>query len=193
MIRALLGGTFDPFHVGHLSLVNYILQQQLAAAVQVVPAGQSPHKQRPALPGRHRLRMAEAAFADQCSVTVDPREIERGGISYTVDTMAELCREFPQDSWLLVIGSDNIEAFFEWREPERLLDLADLLIFARDGWSGELPPKLATRAQVVLDFACPISATALRKELDRGRVPIDALPDVVTEYIVANKLYGLGE
>jgi len=189
MIRAVLGGTFDPFHIGHQTLVQYILQHSFADQVHVIPVGQSPHKQQPVESGRHRLKMIEIALGSQDMITIDSREIDRGGISFTVDTVKELYQEYPHDRWRLVIGSDNVEEFFSWREPERLLDMAEILIFARDGWQGKLPLRIVDRAQLVLDFACPISSTHVREKLASGRIPAESLARGVADYIADNALY----
>jgi len=128
MIRALLGGSFDPFHNGHLALVHHLLDGAWADRVVVVPAHRSPHKAHPVASGADRLAMARLALAGIAGASVDSREVERGGISYTVDTLAELSVANPGDQWRLVIGADNLSAFTTWRRWRRLLELAELLV-----------------------------------------------------------------
>ena len=190
MIRALLGGSFDPFHNGHLAMVQAILARELADLALVVPAWQSPHKAPAVAAAFHRLHMAELALAVQSQTEVSACEVERGGVSYTVDTLEELHSLNPQDGLCLAVGADNLDAFFNWRRPERILELARLIVFARGDWAGDLPEALASRATVVRDFEVPISATAVRAELAAGRWPEVEVPGPVMDYIARCGLYG---
>ncbi len=192
MIRALLGGSFDPIHVGHVALVRHILRHELAELVLVVPVWQSPFKDQATTPADHRLRMVDIALAGITDVRIDSREIDRGGVSYTVQTLGELAAEYPGDALRLVIGSDNLAKFFDWREPRRILALAEVLVYPRGDWQGTLPVELSDRAVVAAGFSSPASSTAVRRELHGGRLPGDALPDGVGEYIIAHGLYGFG-
>ena len=190
MIRALLGGSFDPLHNGHLALVAAVLERGLAEQVLVAPANRSPHKGSPVASGAHRLRMAELALAGIPGAEVWPAEVERGGISYTVDTLTELGRRWPADRFRLVLGADNLATFASWRQPEKVLAGAEVLVFARPGSRTTLPPELAGRAVVVSDFAVPVSATEVRANLAAGKWPADQVPAPVLAYIAAHGLYG---
>jgi nicotinate-nucleotide adenylyltransferase len=193
VIRALLGGSFDPIHAGHVAIVDRLLADALAAHVHVLPAARSPLKDRTTAPAAERLTMARLALGGRSHVTVDDREVRRGGASYTVVTLAELRAEHPADEWRLVLGSDSIADWDRWRQPERLLALATLLVVARGDWDGTLPPPLAAHAVIVRDFAHPASATEVRRRLAAGDLPRELLPAAVAEHILAARLYGLGE
>jgi nicotinate-nucleotide adenylyltransferase len=191
MIRALLGGSFDPFHRGHAALVNTTLSRRLAAHVLVVPAFRSPHKPPPVVGGQHRYRMAQLALAGLPSVMVSPLELERGGTSYTVDTLEELAGQAAGDSWRLILGADNLRDFHRWRAPQRILELAELLVFARSRCADPLPAVIAKRAQLVEDFQVPISSTAVRARLAAGERPVDWVSTPVLDYIREHGLYGV--
>jgi len=190
MIRALFGGSFDPVHAGHVAVVDFLLARSLADLVHVVPAGQSPFKElADAAPSRHRLRMLELALAGRGDVLVDDRELSRPGPSYTVDTLAELIADHPGATWRLVVGGDHARTFDRWRDHQRLLSLAEVVVISRGPLV--LGSPLAGRARVVDDFDHPAAATDLRRELAAGRRPAAGLlPPAVTEYIVAHRLYG---
>lgn len=192
MIRALLGGSFDPVHRGHVAIVERILADGLADHVHVVPAARSPHKDDATATAAVRLALVRLALAGHARVTVEDLEVVRGGPSYTVVTLAELAARHGDDPWRLIVGSDNLRELATWREPARLLALADLVVVARAGWDGTLPPVVGDRPVItVRDFDHPAAATAVRRELAAGRVPRDLLPDAVADHILAAGLYGL--
>jgi nicotinate-nucleotide adenylyltransferase len=190
MIRALFGGSFDPFHNGHLALVRHLLDGGWADRVIVVPTAHSPHKGEPIAPGPDRIRLARLALQDIGRAEVDGREVERGGISYTVDTLAELSVANPGDQWRLVIGADNLSAFTTWRRWRRLLELAELLVVARAGFGIEVPAEVPEGVVVVTEFDSPVAATALRKSLAVGRLPRSEVPAAVLAHIQSGGLYG---
>jgi len=190
MIRALYGGSFDPIHAGHVALMTMLRDRDLADVVHVVPAWRSPHKarRRPGAPPAARLDLVRRACGPLPGVVVDPREIDRGGTSYTVDTLCGLVAEHPADRWRLVIGADAATDFARWREPERLLALAEVVVIARGAVS--LPPLLLGRALVVGDFAHPASGTEIRAQLAAGVLPgPDRLPPAVATLILEHGLY----
>ncbi len=190
MRRALFGGSFDPFHDGHLAIIRATLARDLADMVVVMPAAHNPHKPEPSAAAGHRLRMAELGVAGLAAVEVSDLEARRPGPSFTVETLETLVRRHPGDAWRLLIGADNLAEFCRWREPERLLELADLLVFPRGGAAVELPPLLRGHATTVSGFACPAASTAVRAALAAGRCPPDLLPPAVREYIARHRLYG---
>lgn len=192
MIRALLGGTFDPVHRGHVAIVERILADSLAGCVHVVPAARSPHKEPADAPATARLAMVRLALAGRRGVVVEDLEVVRGGVSFTIETLTALAARHPGDPWRLIVGSDNLPELDTWRDPGRLLAWADLLVVARAGWDGGLPPLVAGHeVTVVRDFDHPASATAVRRELAAGRVPRELLPDAVADHILAAGLYGV--
>lgn len=189
MIRALLGGTFDPVHSGHAALVSRILDDGLADHVTVVPARLSPHKDSNDATGAERLAMVRLVFDPVDGVDVDPRELLRPGPSYTYDTLAALADEHPDDAWRLVIGADNLDGFPTWHRYRELLALAPLLVFAREGRTGTAPPEVPEeRIMRIPDFDMPMSSTGIRAMLVAGQEPA-GLPAVVLDHIRARGLY----
>ncbi len=191
MNRALYGGSFDPIHAGHVALITMLRERDLADVVHVVPAWRSPHKarRRSGAPPAARLDLVRRACEPLPEVVVDPREIDRGGTSFTVETLAGLAAEYPEDRWRLVIGGDAAADFPRWRAPEKLLEMAELVVVARGEVS--LPPLLQGRALVVGDFAHPASGTAIRADLAAGVLPgPDRLPPAVATRILEHGLYG---
>jgi nicotinate-nucleotide adenylyltransferase len=190
VIRALFGGSFDPIHAGHVAIVDLLLDRGLATVVHVAPAWRSPHKLAGATtPAQVRLELVRLALADRPHAVVEDREIRRRGSSFTVTTLAGLAADHPGDRWRLVIGADQAAAFRSWREPERLLALAEPVVVARGPL--QLDPLLAGRALIIDDFAHPASGTAIRGELARGRLPgPELLPPDVAARIQAAGLYG---
>lgn len=189
MRRALFGGSFDPFHDGHLAMIRATLARDLADLVVVMPAAHNPHKPAPAAAGEHRLRMAELGTAGLAAVEVSAFEAGRSGPSYTVETLEALARRHPGDVWRLLVGADNLAEFCRWRRPERLLELADLLVFPRGDHPVVLPGALGPHATVVTGFTCPAASTAVRAALAAGQRPVALLPPAVLDYIERHGLY----
>jgi nicotinate-nucleotide adenylyltransferase len=191
MISGLFGGTFDPFHAGHLALVRHLLDRDFVDRVLVVPAGRNPFRDSPVAAGEHRAAMARAALAGLPSVVVDDCEIRRRGPSYTIDTLRRLRAAQPAVRWRLVIGSDQLDDFARWREATRIVSLADaVLVIGRGGWDGTVPRLLCEAAIVVRDYRHPASGSRIRRELAAGDARPRDLPAPVAAYISAYGLYG---
>ena len=139
----LLGGAFNPPHEGHLKLARLALEHLALDELRFVPTALSPHKPDPGGPGAEaRLRLLEEAlvgFDPRCRV--EPLELQRGGTSYTVDTLEVLAEREPGHSWILLIGSDQLPGLPTWRRPERIFELASAAVALRPG-SPFLPPVL---------------------------------------------------
>lgn len=194
MIRALLGGSFDPVHTGHVALAAHVLGAGLAERIVVVPAWRSPWRDPPLADPDQRLAMCRLAFADLPPVTVDDREVASGRPVYAVETLTALAAEHPGDAWRLLVGADHLATFARWREASRLLELAELLVVPRAGvaahppadWSAELP---AARVLVAPPFDHPVSSSAVRAMLAAGGATGDLLPPAVAAYIDTHRLY----
>jgi len=134
MRLGLFGGSFDPVHYGHLLLAESCREQCRLDEVWFVPAATPPHKQTHALsPAAQRIEMLELATGGQPAFRVSRIEVERGGVSYTVDTLAALKAEDPQRELFFLLGADSLEDLPNWREPARILELATPIVVGRPG------------------------------------------------------------
>src|SRR5579884_1723014 len=130
----LFGGTFDPIHYGHLRTAFELWQELRLAEVRFMPTGSPPHREQPLASAELRLRMVQAAVADQQAFVVDDREVRRTGISYSVDTLTELRGEYPDRSLCLLLGMDAFLGLPNWHRWRDLLDLAHVCVATRPGW-----------------------------------------------------------
>lgn len=129
----ILGGCFDPIHHGHLRPALEVFERVGLAELRFMPVGEPPHRARPQAPAAFRRALVAAAIAGQPGFTVDDRELERPGPHYSVDSLASLRRELPGVPLCLLVGGDAFLGFETWREPERILDLAHLIVMQRPG------------------------------------------------------------
>ena len=144
----ILGGSFDPVHLGHLRLGAEARQAFRLDRILFVPAHQSPHKQDQALTEtRHRLAMLKIALQGQPGLEVSEIELKRGGLSYTADTLEALRAERPTAEFSLVLGADTFKYFGSWRNASQILSLGHLLVAHRPGHA--MPPALEFLADVL--------------------------------------------
>ncbi len=197
----LFGGTFDPVHHGHLITAQAARELLGAADVLFVPASRSPHKAqaRPAS-GADRLEMLRLAIAGVPRFGVSHVEVERGGASYTIDTLHALKATYPGKNFTLLMGADQLPKLYTWRNVRQIVRLAELAILARRGGTEAVFSQLReqwTDAEIrrfrdaLLETpGVDISATDIRRRVREG-LSIDFLtPPKVVDYI---KLHGLYE
>jgi nicotinate-nucleotide adenylyltransferase len=187
------GGTFDPFHRGHLEPVLAIRGEMQWDRVIYVPAWRQPFKaDRSTTSGYHRFTMAVLATSEDDTIDISPLELERGGISYTVETLQELHEIFPGATFDWIIGEDNVSQLLDWKHPDRLFALARFVVLARGGPapSPELAERVAAgRLIYAQNETVLISSTDIRKRVRAGE-SIDALVDPeVSRYIHHYGLY----
>lgn len=189
----LLGGTFDPIHLGHLALAESAREAFGLAGVVLVPAGQPPHKPGAVMaPARDRLRMVEIATDENPHFSVSTVEIERTGPSYTVDTVVCLRRQQPAVDWCLIVGSDALAEIPTWHDYQRLLSLVRILAAARPGTPLALPPEIDARSARIDLFYPPsleISASSIRQRIRDGLSVRYLVPTEVIAYLTARRLY----
>jgi nicotinate-nucleotide adenylyltransferase len=191
----LYGGAFDPPHLAHQALAQAFVQQASLDVLHVCPTAGAWHKARSLSAPVHRLHMTQLLFADMPRVQVDPREIERGGHTYTVDTLEALQRQYPQARLNLLIGQDQFEALATWHAVPRIEELAtvfvaDRIVQSRPEASGGRPSAILPDGYHALIWnPMAISATHIRERCLR-REPIDALvTPAVARYIDDHHLY----
>jgi nicotinate-nucleotide adenylyltransferase len=188
----LLGGTFDPIHLGHLRAAESAREILGLDLVAVVPSGEPPHRTGPRASPLDRFTMACLASAGHPQFTVWDVELKRSGPSYTVDTLAALHDERPGDELVLLVGSDTWPEMTGWHEPERLFALAEVAVMDRPGRSIEsvVAPFPGSRGVTrVGGPVLPISATSIRERVRRGESVRYLVPGPVAEYIARRRLY----
>ena len=199
------GGTFDPFHRGHLDPVLAVREQLQWDRVLYIPAYMQPFKQdRVTASAYHRFAMAALATEGHDALFVSPRELERGAVSYTVDTLTELRSEYPDARLDWIIGDDNLEKLHQWRSIETIAQLANFVVLTRQprttGFSpsmGGLQPALrpARHGTIVPaeNATVPTSSTEIRLRIRSGE-PIEELVGArVSRYIHHYELYRKGQ
>ena len=157
-----------------------------------VPAATPPHKQGHAdmAPAADRLALVRAAVARNERFEVSEVEVERGGTSYTVDTLRAVAERRPGADLALILGGDSLAGFPSWREPRAILDLARLVVYDRPGADlGDVPDWVLDRTQRVAGPLLDLSSTALRARIAAGRTVRYLVPDAVRAEIVARGLY----
>lgn len=130
----ILGGTFDPIHHGHLRVALDVLETLALDQIRFIPLSTAVHREQPEAGPDGRLAMLRAAIEDEPRFFADARELERGGQSYTVDTLESLRTEHPEAPLCLLLGGDAFNGFLGWREPRRILQLAHLVVMQRPGY-----------------------------------------------------------
>ena len=185
---ALLGGSFDPVHIGHLHVAEVVLASGRYDRVLFVPAHLPSHKPGAKLASTtHRLRMLRLATAGHPQFAVSDVEVRRGGISYTVDTVRELQASGTVGTRPgLVVGDDLGDELFTWREAATLFAMVDLLVARRRCE----PVKLSYPHHVLANHRLPISSSKLRRRVRAGQVIRALVPDAVDAYIREQRLYG---
>lgn len=193
----ILGGAFNPPHLGHLVCAQEALVQLELDRVVFVPVGDAPHRTLDDDPGPEaRLEMVELAMADDERFVTSRIEMDREGPSYTADTLEQLRAEAPDDELFLILGGDQAAALASWHEPEKVLERATLAVFERMSWGrnaiiikiGRMPG--AERVRYLDMPLIQVSSSSIRRRVREG-VPIRFLvPDKVVEYIATNELYG---
>ena len=191
---AIFGGTFDPIHLGHLC-VAWEASELLDAEVRIMPSGTPPHRPPPIASAAQRLAMLQVALRDQSRLTLDARELQRSGPSYTVDTMIELRVEQGERPIVLLLGADAFAGLPDWHGWRQLFELAHIGVLSRPGEQLQLPAELqeaisSRRVSVpaalstqpagkVIELAVTameISATRIRELIAAGREPRYQLP-----------------
>jgi nicotinate-nucleotide adenylyltransferase len=189
MKLGIMGGSFDPIHLGHLRAAENAREGLGLDQVLFVPAAEPPHKPKDTLsPARDRFAMVTLATAPNPAFLPSDQELRRPGASYTVETLEALHRERPADELFLIVGSDTLGEMSTWREPERIVALCTLAVASRP----DAPTGLAPAGARVVSLAgdgLRISASAVRALLRQGRSVRYLVPEAVADYIGKRGLY----
>jgi nicotinate-nucleotide adenylyltransferase len=200
MRLGIFGGSFDPVHYGHLLLAESCREQLRLDRVLFVPAGSPPHKQGHALtPAAQRVEMLSLATGGEPAFEVSPLEVERDGITYTVDTLERLALERPDAELFLLLGGDMFADLPNWRRPERVVELAVPAVVLRPG--APAPDFAALEAFASADRVAAawqsqvqmplvgFSSSEIRLRVSEGRSVRFRTPRAVEKYIHVQGLY----
>lgn len=182
-------GSFNPIHIGHLVIANAMLEEEAVEEVWFVVSPQNPFKEQKSLAHEFdRIDLVEVAIADHYQMKASDVEFCMPKPSYTADTLAYLIDKYPEDSFKLIIGGDNLSHFPKWKNHKYILDQFGLLVYPRPQ---SKPSVLDNHPQVKMVKApmMDISATYIRDQIKHNKSVKYLVPDVVVDRIKAKKLY----
>lgn len=185
----LFGGTFDPIHIGHTIVAEWIWDALGLERIIFIPNYIHPfHKRQGISDVRYRLRMLQLALADFPQFDISTLEIDREGVSYTIDTIRYFQKKYANTQLFLLIGTDNLNDFWKWKEPENILKEAQLVVYNRKGFS--VDPKFKKEKIVFLDTPhIEISSTEIRQRIQNNRACQSLLHPMVYQFIKEHKIY----
>lgn len=185
----LFGGSFDPVHCGHLLVAQAALEELSLSRLFFIPAAQSPFKpQSTPAPAAERLRMLRLALAGQARCEIDEQEIRRGGTSFTIDTVRDYARRFPEATLSCLIGGDHVSTLPAWREADQLAAMVEFVVIPRPGQPAAIFPR-PFRGRELVGFPLGVSSSAIRRRVSGGLSIHGLVPDTVAEAIRNSKLY----
>jgi nicotinate-nucleotide adenylyltransferase len=185
----LLGGSFDPPHTGHLLAASDAFEALALDRLTFVPASTQPLKAgRAAASPQQRLAMVRLLAGDDARFEVDPIEIDRGGLSYTVDTLTTLAARWPTAELFWLVGADVPRSFAKWRSPERIVELATVVVLQRVGEAPDLA-SMPGKPRCLTTRRVEVSSTEIRDRVRQGKSIRGFVPDAVAAYIQAERLY----
>jgi len=212
----LLGGTFNPIHFGHLRMAQEIADALELHEVRFIPAANPPHKNLPIVSAAVRSEMVQLAISDNPLFKLDTRELNRTGISYTIDTLISLRSEINAKhddgaALCLLMGTDAFVKFNTWHRWKEILSYCHIILVQRPTTSENQPPLAGDLAQLLQNHytenisdlssqnagfihmqnitALSISSTAIRSAFKVKQIPYYLMPEIVISYIIANRLY----
>lgn len=200
----LFGGSFDPVHVGHLKLVEQARMARKLDLIVFIPAAQNPLKQmQTSASARQRCKMLELALASNNKDCICTLELERTGLSYTIDTLKEFHIQAPEAEPFLIVGSDNLPNFHHWRHYDKILQLSEVVVVPREGFQRsdvmQLRENLPLSLLLLLEAAfiscstLPWAATDIRALIAAGAGWEAMVATEVAEYINREGLYGVND
>lgn len=204
----ILGGTFDPFHKGHLHVAIQLLSKFPFKQIRILPCFEPVHRVQPVAKAEQRLEMCKLGVENQEKLIVDEREIKRQGPSYMIDTLKSLREEFPTEPLLLIIGMDSFAGFTSWKNWEKIPEFAHLLIVNRPNVTLSSNKKLTsfTTSRLTTNIEdlkkqpngliyvaeippSPVSATTLRERASNKEDISDFVTSEVLQYILTHHIY----
>jgi nicotinate-nucleotide adenylyltransferase len=190
MKLGILGGTFNPPHIGHLIVAESVRDQLKLDKILFVPSYSPPHKlySQVALPTQ-RYEMVEIALEKNRNFSVSDIEIAREGKSYTIDTINTLIGIYPGSQLFLIIGLDNLMDFSDWKSPNEIISKVELVVMNRPGYDVDIKNEFKRYATIVKVPSIGISSSDIRRRVKMGRSIRYLVPYEIEQYIFKKGLY----
>lgn len=193
----IMGGTFDPIHYGHLVIANEVLDKYNMERIVFIPAGRPPHKKGPQASSQDRFFMTNLATLSNDRFIVSDIEIKKPEMSYTINTITTLTRNYENAELYFITGMDALVDLPNWYRADELLKLCKFIAVKRPGYNtleiekkfNEILDKYNEQIELLQVPMLQISSTDIRKRIQTGRSVKYLLPDTVEDYIIKNKLY----
>jgi nicotinate-nucleotide adenylyltransferase len=191
----IMGGTFDPVHYGHLAIAQEAKYRFDLEKVIFIPCGIPPHKKEYRVSSaEHRLKMTYLAIQDNPEFEISRLEVDRPGNTYSVETVTELQQVYPDARFFFIAGADAILELLSWKEPQRLINMCNLVAVTRPGYDianlqQQIGEELAAKITVLAVPGIDISSTEIRARVAQAAPIRYLLPENVREYIEKEKLY----
>lgn len=198
----LMGGTFNPIHLGHLLISEYIRENFPLDIIIFIPSGNPPHKDLDhVIDAHHRYNMVNLAIKDNPYFTISDIEIKRSGKSYTIDTIDEIKKSFPNDSIYFIIGGDSLYNLTTWKDYRSLFNKTSFILIDRHGieenkminYIKELKEEFGANIDYIDGPQIEISSTNIRKNLINNKSIKYMVTNEVEDYITNNRLYLMGD
>lgn len=189
-----LGGTFDPIHLGHLVLAEQVKEKLRLERVIFIPSASPPHKTKRKLSlADDRFQMTKLALEGNPDFLISNIELKRGGASYTVDTLRELKKLYADSEIYFLTGSDVLDEIHTWKTPEQIYNLAKVVIAIRPGFDDFDPENHFAKKSIIMPITgVDVSSTQIRERVKKGQSIKYLVPPKVEEYIKKKKLFRIG-
>lgn len=194
----IIGGTFNPIHYGHLVAAEFAREAFALNHIVFVPSARPPHKDLgEILDSQHRLKMVEIAVRDNAYFSVSELEIERRGLSYSVETVADFHRMYPGTEIFFILGIDAFMFMNTWKDTDRLAEMCSMIVVTRPGYHmnpederfAGIPALMWEKIEVIPIPGFEISSSAIRERVEQGKTIKYLLPPGVEQYIYDHNLY----
>lgn len=186
----IFGGSFDPIHIGHAMIANYIIQNTYLDQLWIMVSPQNPLKSdKRCVNDNHRLIMADLVARRLEQVSVSAFEFTMPRPSYTIDTLNELKKRFPDKEFTLIIGADNWVVFNKWKGHDEIIEKFRILIYPRKGYDVIIPNSIIDKVKVIGAPMVEVSSTDIRNGIKNLKNMSFYMPDDVYRYIIEKKLY----
>jgi nicotinate-nucleotide adenylyltransferase len=189
MLRlGIMGGTFDPIHLGHLFAAEAVAKNFKLDSIIFIPAG-DPWQKATYASAQHRLAMTKLAIQDHSSFQISTIEIDRAGPTYTIDTLQELHNLYPDAELFFITGADSLSGIGSWKQVEKLWPLATFIGVSRPGHTLKAPNFPGASLELLEISALEVSSTEIRAKVNSGESLDGLVPEKVSEYIKEQNLY----